>query len=243
MARTWFARRSETFFLGPKFQFFAKKSDCQWPINPVQREPKIILNGSNTWVKRFHILLGTRGSLKFLKKSLITRQSTRTSTCPRLGHPHPLVPLVLDLTLAARHPVDAHFSQPTRLDFTVDYDGGHHGVGGRRVVSKGKSSGVALARLGRSLGARSTRNTGKWCLVSALRVRRHSALVALVARLPKLDPLLAGSTTLSLEIVLGRKLMWPGQTSVVAVSPANRVGRSGGSIRLHQGDCPPRGSE
>jgi hypothetical protein len=69
----------------------------------------------------------------------------------------------------------------------------------------GKSSGVALARLGRSLGARSTRNTGKWCLVSALRVRRHSALVALVARLPKLDPLLAGSTTLSVEIVLGRK--------------------------------------
>ena len=64
-------------------------------------------------------------------------------------------------------------------------------------------------------------------------MRRHSALVALVARLPKLDPLLAGSTTLSLEIVLGRKLMWPGQTSVVA----NRVGRSGGSIRLHQGEC------
>ena len=28
-----------------------------------------------------------------------------------------------------------------------------------------------------------------------------------VARLPKLDPLLAGSTNLSLEIVLGRKLM------------------------------------
>ena len=54
--------------------------------------------------------------------------------------------------------------------------------------------------------------------------------MALVARLPKLDPLLAGSTTLSVEIVLGRKLMWPGQTSVVAVSPANRVGRSGGSI-------------
>ena len=73
----------------------------------------------------------------------------------------------------------------------MDYDGGHHGVGGRRVVSMGKSSGVALARLGRSLGARSTRNTGKWRLVSALRVRRHSALVALVARLPKLDPLLA----------------------------------------------------
>ena len=143
-----------------------------------------------------------------------------------------LVPQVLDLTLAARHPVDAHFSQPTRHEFigTMDYDGGHHGVGGRRVVSMGKSSGVALARLGRSLGARSTRNTGKWCLVSALRVRRHSALVALVARLPKLDPLLAGSTTLSLEIVLGRKLMWPSQTSVVAVSPANRVGRSGGSI-------------
>ena len=101
----------------------------------------------------------------------------------------------------------------------------------------GKSSGVALARLGRSLGARSTRNTGKWCLVSALRVRRHSALVALVARLPKLDPLLAGSTTLSVEIVLGRKLMWPGQTSVVAVSRANRVGRGGRSIRLHQGEC------
>ena len=94
-----------------------------------------------------------------------------------------LVPQVLDLTLAARHPVDAHFSQPARLDFvgTMDYDGGHHGVGGRRVVSKGKSSGVALACLGRSLGARSTRNTGKWRLVSALRVRRHSALVALVA--------------------------------------------------------------
>ena len=150
-----------------------------------------------------------------------------------------LVPQVLDLTLAARHPVDAHFSQPTRHEFigTMDYDGGHHGVGGRRVVSMGKSSGVALARLGRSLGARSTRNTGKWCLVSALRVRRHSALVALVARLPKLDPLLAGSTTLSVEIVLGRKLMWPGQTSVVAVSRANRVGRGGGSIRLHQGEC------
>ena len=149
-----------------------------------------------------------------------------------------LVPQVLDLTLAARHPVDAHFSQPTRLDFigTMDYDGGHHGVGGRRVVSKGKSSGVALACLGRSLGARSTRNTGKWRLVSALRVRRHSALVALVARLPKLDPLLAGSTTLSLEIVLGRKLMWPGQTSVVAVSPANRVGRSGRRLFLTY-DC------
>ena len=57
-----------------------------------------------------------------------------------------LVPQVLDLTLAARHPLDAHFSQPTRLDFigTMDYDGGHHGVDGRRVVSKGKSSGVAL---------------------------------------------------------------------------------------------------
>ena len=138
-----------------------------------------------------------------------------------------LVPQVLDLTLAARHPVDAHFSQPTRLDFigTMDYDGGHHGVGGRRVVSMGKSSGVALACLGRSLGARSTRNTGKWRLVSALRVRRHSALVALVARLPKLDPLLAGSTTLSVEIVLGRKLMWPGQTSVVAVS--RRTGLAG----------------
>ena len=68
-------------------------------------------------------------------------------------------------------------------------------------------------------------------------IAHHSALVALVARLPKLDLLLAGSTNLSLEIVLGRKLMWPGQTSVVAVSPANRVGRSGGSIRLHQGEC------
>ena len=34
-----------------------------------------------------------------------------------------LVPQVLDLTLAARHPVDAHFSQPTRHDFigTMDY--------------------------------------------------------------------------------------------------------------------------
>ena len=90
-----------------------------------------------------------------------------------------LVPQVLDLTLAARYPVHAHFSQPTRLDFigTMDYDGGHHGVGGRRVVSMGKSSGVALARLGRSLGARSTRNTGKWRLVSALKVRHQPTIL------------------------------------------------------------------
>ena len=27
VARTWFARRSDSFFLGPKFQFWAKKSD------------------------------------------------------------------------------------------------------------------------------------------------------------------------------------------------------------------------
>ena len=187
------------------------------------------------------MLLGTRGSLKNPQEVLDNPTEHVNIHLSKIWTPTPcqeLIPQVLDLTLAARHPVDAHFSQPTRLDFvgTMDYDGGDHGIGGRRVVSKGKSSGVALACLGRSLGARFTRNTGKWRLVSALRVRRHSALVALVARLPKLDPLLAGSTTLSLEIVLGRKLMWPGQTSVVAVSSANRVGRSGRRLFLTY-DC------
>ena len=63
---------------------------------------------------------------------------------------------------------------------------------------------VFLARLGEGLGARSTMKIRKWCLVSAeWAIAHHSAPVALVARIPELDPLLAGPKISVLKLLSG----------------------------------------
>ena len=58
-----------------------------------------------------------------------------------------LVPQLLHLPLAARHPVDPNLGEPACLNLisAVDDDGGHHWVGGRGLISEGQTYGVALS--------------------------------------------------------------------------------------------------